>query len=37
LPMSHHERQSCASTELNHSSNRVATAAFFNRIRPQET
>jgi hypothetical protein len=32
LPMSHHERQSCASTGLNHSPACVATEAFFNKI-----
>jgi hypothetical protein len=32
LPMSHHGRQSCRSTELNHPSSCVATADYFNTI-----
>jgi len=37
LPMSHHERQPCRSTGLNHSSSCVATADFFNTIGPKRT
>src|SRR4029077_5691049 len=36
LPMSHHERQSCASTRLNHSCSCVATP-FFNTIDHKQT
>src|SRR4029077_8777294 len=36
LPMSHHERQSCASTRLNHSCSCVATP-FFNTIGQKQT
>src|SRR4029077_18087173 len=36
LPMSHHERQSCASTRLNHSCSCVATP-FFNTIGQKRT
>jgi hypothetical protein len=37
LPVSHHERQSCRSTRLNHSSSCVATADFFNAIDLERT